>query len=216
MTLAEWELLFALADRHGFLIASDECYSELYVDESRPPLGALEAAHRLGRSGFPRLVVFGSLSKRSNVPGMRSGFVAGDASVLAKFLLYRTYHGSAMSLTVQRASEAAWRDETHVVENRRLYARKFAATLPLIRAPLATAMPEGGFYFWIRTPIADTNFARELFRTRHVTVLPGSFLARDAGMVNPGRGYVRIALVDTFDACVEAAGRIVRYAGAHA
>jgi len=214
MTLDEWERLFALADRHGFVIAADECYSELYFDESQPPLGALEAAHRLGRTGFPRLVVFGSLSKRSNVPGMRSGFVAGDASVLARFLLYRTYHGSAMSLTVQAASEAAWRDEAHVVENRRLYARKFDAALPLIRAPLTTEMPEGGFYFWIRTPIDDTDFARELFRTQHVTVLPGSFLAREAGGVNPGANHVRVALVAPFAECVEGVRRIAAFAAA--
>jgi N-succinyldiaminopimelate aminotransferase len=212
MTLDEWARLFALADRHGFVIAADECYSELYFDESRPPLGALEAAHRLGRAGFPRLVVFGSLSKRSNVPGMRSGFVAGDAAVLAKFLLYRTYHGSAMSLTVQAASEAAWRDEAHVLENRRLYARKFAAALPLIRSPLVTEMPEGGFYFWIRTPIADTDFARELYRMQDVTVLPGSFLARDAHGVNPGASHVRVALVAPFEECVEGVRRIAAFA----
>jgi N-succinyldiaminopimelate aminotransferase len=214
MTLEEWRHLFELSDRHGFVLAADECYSELYFDESRPPLGALEAAHRLGRTGFPRLVVFGSLSKRSNVPGMRSGFVAGDASILARFLLYRTYHGSAMSLTVQAASEAAWRDEAHVVENRRLYARKFDAALPLIRAPLTTEMPEGGFYFWIRTPIADTDFARELFRTQHVTVLPGSFLARQAGGVNPGANHVRVALVAPFAECVEGVRRIAAFAAA--
>jgi N-succinyldiaminopimelate aminotransferase len=212
MSLAEWERLFAAADRYGFVIAADECYSELYFDESQPPLGALEAAHRLGRTGFTRLVVFGSLSKRSNVPGMRSGFVAGDAAILEKFLLYRTYHGSAMSLTVQAASEAAWRDEAHVVENRRLYARKFAAALPLVCAPLATAMPEGGFYLWIRTPIADTDFARELFRTQHVTVLPGSFLAREADGVNPGANHVRVALVAPFDECIEGVRRIAAFA----
>lgn len=212
MALAEWEQLFALSDRYGFVIASDECYSELYFEESRPPLGALAAAHHLGRAGFPRLVVFGSLSKRSNVPGMRSGFVTGDAAILERFLLYRTYHGSAMSLTVQAASEAAWRDERHVIENRRLYARKFAATLPLLRLPLVTDMPEGGFYFWIRTPIPDTEFARELFRTRHVTVLPGSFLARESNGVNPGANHVRVALVASYEECVEGVRRIADFA----
>lgn len=211
-TLAEWRRLFAFSDRYGFVIASDECYSELYFDEAKPPLGALDAAAQLGREGFPRLVVFSSLSKRSNVPGMRSGFVAGDADVLAKFLLYRTYHGSAMNPAVQAASEAAWRDEAHVVENRRLYARKFAAALPLLQAPLETAMPEGGFYFWIRTPIADGDFARELFRREHVTVLPGSFLARDAHGTNPGAKHVRVALVAPFDECVEGVRRIARFA----
>src|SRR5262249_48059155 len=145
---------------HRFVIAADECYSELYFDDRQAPLGALEAAHRLGRTGFRRLVVFSSLSKRSNAPGMRSGFAAGDAGVLKQFLLYRTYHGSAMSPAVQAASAAAWRDEAHVAENRRLYREKFAAAAPLLAAPLETALPEGGFYFWIRTPVDDAAFAR--------------------------------------------------------
>jgi N-succinyldiaminopimelate aminotransferase len=212
MTLEEWRRIFELSDRHGFTIAADECYSELYFDAARPPLGALEAAHRLGRADYRRLVVFSSLSKRSNVPGMRSGFAAGDATVLARFLLYRTYHGSAMSLAVQAASEAAWRDEAHVVENRRLYRDKFAAALPLVRSPLETAMPDGGFYLWIRTPGEDTAFARELYGQCNVSVLPGSYLAREANGTNPGRGYIRVALVAPFDECIEGVRRIAAFA----
>ena len=211
MTLDEWREVFSLSDRHGFVIASDECYSELYFDDARPPLGALEAAHRLGREGFPRLVVFSSLSKRSNVPGMRSGFVAGDAEIMKAFLLYRTYHGSAMSPAVQAASEAAWRDEAHVADNRRLYRDKFAAALPLVRPPLETAMPDGGFYLWIRTPIDDAAFARELYRKYNVTVLPGSYLAREAHGVNPGRNHVRVALVAAPEECLEGIRRIAEF-----
>ncbi len=212
MTLEDWRRLFELSDRHGFVIASDECYSELYFDEARPPLGALQAAQRLGRKGFPRLVVFSSLSKRSNAPGMRSGFVAGDAVLLKSFLLYRTYHGSAMSLPVQQASIAAWRDEAHVRDNRRLYAEKFAAALPLIEAPLSAYMPEGGFYLWMRTPIEDSDFARRLQHEYNVLVLPGSYLAREAHGRNPGRNYVRIALVASREECVEALERIRQFA----
>jgi N-succinyldiaminopimelate aminotransferase len=208
LSLADWRQLFALSDRFGFTIASDECYSEIYPDEAAPPLGGLEAAHRLGREDFRRLVVFSSLSKRSNVPGMRSGFVAGDASVMSRFLLYRTYHGAAMNPAVQRASIAAWKDEAHVQENRRLYREKFARVGPLLAPWLDTAAPEGGFYFWARTPIADTEFARELHATYNVTVLPGSFLAREAGGANPGAHFVRIALVAGLEECLEAAGRI--------
>jgi N-succinyldiaminopimelate aminotransferase len=212
MSLTEWQRLFELSDRYGFVIASDECYSELYPDEARPPLGALEAAQRLGRTGFPRLVVFSSLSKRSSVPGMRSGYAAGDASLLKQFLLYRTYHGSAMSPAVQAASEVAWQDETHVVDNRRLYREKFAAALPLIVAPLATAMPDGGFYLWIRTPIDDTAFAQRLYAACNVSVLPGSYLTRDASGVNPGRNYVRVALVAPPGECLEGIRRIAAFA----
>jgi len=212
LKLEDWRRLFELADRHGFVVASDECYSELYYDESSPPLGALQAAHQLGRKGFERVVAFSSLSKRSNAPGMRSGFVAGDAGILKRFLLYRTYHGSAMSLPVQQASVAAWGDEAHVHANRRLYAEKYRAALPLIAAPLATAMPEGGFYLWVRTPIDDTAFARDLLRQYNVLVLPGSFLARDAHGANPGRNHVRVALVPPLADCVEAAQRISQLA----
>jgi N-succinyldiaminopimelate aminotransferase len=212
MTLDEWARLFDAADRHGFVIASDECYSELYFDEARPPLGALEAAHRLGRTGFRRVVVLSSLSKRSNVPGMRSGFAAGDAAILERFLLYRTYHGGAMSPPVQVASAAAWRDEAHVVENRRLYREKFAAALPLVSAPLETAMPDGGFYLWMRTPIPDAEFARELYRQYNVSVLPGSYLARESNGTNPGRNHIRVALVAQFDDCIEGVRRIAEFA----
>jgi N-succinyldiaminopimelate aminotransferase len=211
MGLTDWKLLFELSDRHGFAIASDECYSELYFDEASPPLGALQAARELGRADYSRLVVFSSLSKRSNAPGMRSGFVAGDPRLLRDFLLYRTYHGSAMSLSVQQASVAAWGDEEHVRENRRLYAEKFHAVLPLLRAPLSAYLPEGGFYLWIRTPIDDRDFARRLQQEYNVLVLPGSFLARDAQGGNPGRNRVRIALVAPLAECVEAVERINRF-----
>jgi N-succinyldiaminopimelate aminotransferase len=211
MTLAEWAKLFELSDRYGFVIASDECYSEIYFDEAKPPLGSLEAARKLGRDDYRNLVMFSSLSKRSNVPGLRSGFVAGDAAILGKFWLYRTYHGCAMGLPVQAASAAAWRDETHVRDNRRLYKDKFAQVTPLIAAHLDTHVPDAGFYLWARTPIADTEFARELHRRYNVTVLPGSYLARSAGGVNPGERFVRIALVAGIDECLEAARRIADF-----
>jgi len=215
MPLAQWRELFALSDRHGFAIASDECYSEIYCDEAAPPLGALDAAWQLGRRDFQRLVVFSSLSKRSNVPGMRSGFVAGDAALLKSYLLYRTYHGSAMSHTVQRASVAAWDDEAHVRENRRLYAAKYSQVLPVLeKTSLKTEKPEGGFYLWVRTPIDDTEFARELQRQYNVLVLPGSYLAREAHGVNPGKNHIRLALVAPLEECVEAAGRILQFAKA--
>ena len=212
MPLGDWTQLFELSDRHGFVIASDECYSEIYFDEAKPPLGALDAAWQLGRRDFPRLVVFSSLSKRSNAPGMRSGFAAGDASLLKQFLLYRTYHGSAMSVSVQRASIAAWNDEAHVRENRRLYAAKFDAALGMLKAPLLAYRPEGGFYLWMRTPVDDAGFARGLQRDYNVLVLPGSFLARDAHGENPGKNHVRIALVAPLAECVEALGRIGEFA----
>jgi len=208
MDLDEWRALFELADRHGFVIASDECYSEIYCGE--PPLGALQAASRLKRS-YDRLVVFSSLSKRSNAPGMRSGFVAGDARLIRKFLLYRTYHGSAMSLPVQAASIAAWNDEAHVEENRRLYAEKYRAALPRVRAPLRTEMPGGGFYLWIRTPIDDAEFARRLHAQYNVLVLPGSFLARNTAAGNPGANHVRVALVPPLAECLEALDRMSRF-----
>ena len=205
MSLDEWRTLFALSDRYGFVIAADECYSEIYFDEAHPPLGALQAAQQLGRSDYKNLVVFSSLSKRSNVPGMRSGFVAGDAAVIAKFLLYRTYHGSAMSPSIQLASTAAWNDEMHVIENRRLYAEKFAAVQPLLSAP----MPDAAFYLWMRVPNGDdAAFARQLYQDYHVTVLPGSYLARHVDGNNPGAGFIRIALVAPLPECIAAAQRI--------
>ena len=208
MTLEEWRALFDLSDRHGFVIASDECYSEIYFDESKPPLGALEAARRLGRRDFRRLVAFSSLSKRSNVPGMRSGFVAGDAEILAKFLLYRTYHGCAMNPAVQAASGAAWSDEKHVQENRRLYKEKFEKTLAILSPVTDVKMPEAAFYLWLRTPIDDTEFAKQLFGQYNVTVVPGSYLAREAHGINPGRNFIRVALVAPVEECLEAAQRL--------
>lgn len=211
MSLDDWRTIFALADQHGFVIASDECYSEIYFDEAHPPLGALTAAKQLGR-GHRNLVVFNSLSKRSNVPGLRSGFVAGDAEVMKKFLLYRTYHGSAMSPMIQAASAVAWADEAHVVENRRLYAEKFAAVQPVLNGVMRAPMPDAAFYLWAEVPSGDdTAFARELYARKHVTVLPGSFLAREAKGQNPGKGMVRIALVDGLGPCQDAARRIVEF-----
>jgi len=206
--LQEWKRLFELSDRHGFVIASDECYSEVYFD--RPPLGALEAALRCKRD-FRRLVVFSSLSKRSNAPGMRSGFVAGDAALLRSFLLYRTYHGSAMSLAVQKASIAAWNDEDHVRENRRLYAEKFKAVVPMLQA-LKAEMPDGAFYLWLRTPIDDAEFVRRLHHEYNVLVLPGSYLGREVRGENPGRNRIRVALVAPLAQCVEAANRMTEFA----
>lgn len=209
-TLDEWRALFALADRHGFVIASDECYSEIYFDESAPPLGALQAARELGR-GFERLVVFSSLSKRSNAPGLRSGFVAGDAGLLERFLRYRTYHGSAMSLAVQAASVAAWQDEAHVTQNRRLYRDKFDAVVPIVAEALQVRRPEAGFYLWLAVPDGDdTRFAWRLNHELNTLVLPGSFLGRAGApdATNPGAGFVRVALVEDLDACVEGARRI--------
>ncbi len=208
MPLDEWQHLFELSDRYGFIIASDECYSEIYFDEGRAPLGALQAASQLGRKGWPRLVMFSSLSKRSNVPGMRSGFVAGDAAILKQFLLYRTYHGCAMSLPVQAASAAAWKDEAHVIENRRLYREKFVVALEILRPVMDVEMPDAAFYLWPRTPLPDPEFARRLHQEQAVSVLPGSFLARTAHGINPGADRVRIALVASVDECAEAARRI--------
>ncbi|GAB4057341.1 succinyldiaminopimelate transaminase [Uliginosibacterium sediminicola] len=211
LSLDEWRDLFALADRYGFIIAADECYSEIYFDEAKPPLGALQAAQQLGRSNYERLVVFHSLSKRSNVPGLRSGFVAGDAAILKKFLLYRTYHGCAMSQSVQLASIAAWNDETHVQENRVLYREKFDQLVPMLSPVLGVSKPDAGFYLWARTPVDDAQFARVLFAQTHVTVLPGQYLAREARGLNPGHGFVRIALVAGVEECVSAAQRIVEF-----
>ncbi|WP_449391542.1 succinyldiaminopimelate transaminase [Eoetvoesiella caeni] len=211
MTLAEWETLFALADKYDFIIAADECYSEIYFNEQDKPLGAMQAAALLGRSDYSKLMCFSSLSKRSNVPGMRSGFVAGDATLIKQFLLYRTYHGSAISPVVSQASIAAWNDEAHVQENRRMYREKFDAVVPLLSAKLKVQRPEAGFYLWLETPGPDTDFTRELYAKTAVTVLPGSFLARTAHGVNPGANRVRIALVAPKEQCVEAAHRIAHF-----
>jgi N-succinyldiaminopimelate aminotransferase len=209
--LDEWRELFALSDRHGFVIASDECYSEIYFRDEAP-LGALDAARRLGRHDFRNLVVFTSLSKRSNVPGLRSGFVAGDATVLKQFLLYRTYHGSAMNPAVQRASAVAWNDEAHVVENRQKYRRKFAEVTPVLEPVLEIRLPDAGFYLWAGVPGGDDiGFARGLLAQYNVTVLPGSLLAREAHGINPGAGRVRLALVAETAECLAAAHRIASF-----
>jgi N-succinyldiaminopimelate aminotransferase len=210
MPLSEWKKLFDLSDRHGFVIASDECYSEIYFRDE-PPLGGLEAAAQLGRTDFKNLISFTSLSKRSNVPGMRSGFVAGDAALIKPFLLYRTYHGSAMSSVVQAASVAAWSDEAHVIENRALYRSKFAQVTPILAEVLDVALPDAGFYLWAQVRGNDVDFARDLFALYNVTVLPGSYLARDAQGANPGAGRIRMALVADTAECVEAAQRIVQF-----
>ena len=218
MPLAEWQMLFELSDRHGFVIASDECYSEIYFRDV-PPLGSLEAAVHLGRSDFRRLVAFTSLSKRSNVPGMRSGFVAGDADILKAFLLYRTYHGSAMSPTVQAASIAAWNDEAHVVDNREQYRQKFAQVTPRLATVMEVSLPDAGFYLWADVSRLaphgdDVAFALALLAQYNVVVLPGSLLAREVDGVNPGVGRIRLALVSHASDCLEATERIVAYANA--
>lgn len=203
--------LIALADEHDFVIAADECYSELYFDEDAPPPGLLSACAELGRSDFARCVVFHSLSKRSNLPGLRSGFVAGDADILKHFLLYRTYHGCAMPVQTQLASVAAWNDEAHVRANRDMYREKFAAVLDILAPVMDVQRPDGGFYLWARTPGDDTLFTRDLFTNEHVTVVPGSYLSREVNGVNPGAGRVRMALVAPLAECIEAAERIARF-----
>jgi len=215
MPLSEWKLLFELSDRFGFAIASDECYSEIYFRDEAP-LGGLEAAARLGRADFKNLLAFTSLSKRSNVPGMRSGFCAGDAALIKQFLLYRTYHGSAMSPVVQSASIAAWNDEVHVLDNRAQYRQKFAQITPLLATVLDVALPDAGFYLWAGVQGSDVDFARDLYAAYNVTVLPGSYLAREAHGVNPGARRIRMALVAQGDECLEAAQRIVTFVQARA
>jgi N-succinyldiaminopimelate aminotransferase len=208
MSLDDWQQLFQLSDQYGFVIAADECYSEIYFDENTPPLGALQAAKLLGRD-YTRLIVFSSLSKRSNVPGMRSGFVAGDSVIIEKFLLYRTYHGCAMNPAVQAASLTAWNDESHVIENRRLYAEKFSTIAPMLKSVWPRVeMPDAAFYLWIQTNQDDTDVAIQLKRDANITVLPGSYLAREAHGINPGKGFIRMALVASLPECVEAAQRI--------
>jgi N-succinyldiaminopimelate aminotransferase len=214
MPLAEWQRLFELSDRFGFVIASDECYSEIYFRDE-PPLGALEAATKLGR-GFERLIAFTSLSKRSNVPGMRSGFVAGDAAILKSFLLYRTYHGSAMNPVIQQASIAAWSDEAHVVANRAQYRAKFVRVTPMLAEVMNVALPDAGFYLWadvsrIAPHGDDVSFALALLAQYNVAVLPGSLLARESNGLNPGAGRIRLALVAEVDECIEATRRIVSF-----
>lgn len=213
-SLEDWKTLFALSKQYGFVIASDECYSEIYIGDTAP-LGALEAAQQLGNTNFDRLVVFSSLSKRSNVPGMRSGFVAGDAEILKKYLLYRTYHGCAMSPIIQDASIAAWNDEEHVKQNRALYKTKFEQVTPLLQQVLDVDLPDAGFYLWAKVdklmPISDTEFARQFYAEYNVTVLPGSYLGRVSQGINPGENRIRMALVAEVEECLEAANRIVAF-----
>jgi len=203
--------LLRLAEQYDFVIAADECYSELYNDEAKPPVGLLQTAYGMGNSAFKRCVVFHSLSKRSNAPGLRSGFVAGDAALLGGYLQYRTYHGCAMPLPSQQASIRAWQDEAHVIENRRWYREKFIAFISILEEVCPIVKPEAGFYIWLKTPIADTDFARQLYAQENVTVLPGSYLSRDFAGSNPGRNHVRIALVAPLDECIKAAHRIKNF-----
>ena len=211
MSQVDYEKLLLLAEKYDFVIASDECYSELYDDESNPPVGLLESAYRMGNTSFKRCVVFHSLSKRSNAPGLRSGFVAGDADILGQYFQYRTYHGCAMPLPTQQASIKAWLDETHVIENRRLYREKFAAFIEILSDVCDINKPPAGFYVWLKTPIADTDFAQKLFAQENITVLPGSYLSRDFAGLNPGVNYVRIALVAPLADCITAAHRIKNF-----
>lgn len=210
-TLQQLKQLIELADRYDFVIAADECYSEIYFDEQQPPVGLLQACAALGRNDYQRCLVFHSLSKRSNLPGLRSGFVAGDAQLISQFLLYRTYHGCAMPIYSQLASIEAWNDEAHVVENRDRYRAKFDAVLQRLDGVLEVSRPDAGFYLWAKTPIDDAEFARELFAQQHVTVLPGSFLSRNNSGSNPGQNRVRMALVAELDECIDAAERLVRF-----
>ncbi len=214
LSLEDWKELFALSDRYGFIIAADECYSEIYFGDI-PPLGSMEAAYQLGRTDYRRLISFSSLSKRSNVPGMRSGFVAGDAAIMKQFLHYRTYHGGAMSPVIQAASVVAWQDEEHVIDNRAQYRRKFAQITPLLQQVVDVELPDAGFYLWAKVDklltISDTEFAQQLYAEYNVTVLPGSFLAREAHGINPGEQRIRMALVASAEECMEAARRIVEF-----
>ena len=211
MDLEEWRKLFKLSEKYGFVIASDECYSEIYFRDEAP-LGGLEAAQKLGLRDFKNLIAFTSLSKRSNVPGMRSGFVAGDAELIKPYLLYRTYHGSAMSGMVQAASVVAWNDEEHVTLNRNMYREKFAAVTPVLESCLDVRLPDAAFYLWAGVPGGDDeSFAKELLTQYNVTVLPGSYLAREVAGKNPGEGRIRMALVAETKECLEAATRIKEF-----
>ncbi len=209
--LDQLQQLIELADRYNFVIAADECYSEIYFDEQQPPVGLLQACAELGRHDYRRCLVFHSLSKRSNLPGLRSGFVAGDAELISKFLLYRTYHGCAMPIYSQLVSIEAWNDETHVIDNRDQYRAKFDAVLQRLDGVLDVSRPDAGFYLWAETPIDDSDFARQLFAQQHITVLPGSFLSRSSNGTNPGKNRIRMALVAELDQCIEAAERLVRF-----
>jgi N-succinyldiaminopimelate aminotransferase len=211
MSEGDFETVLELAEKYDFVIASDECYSELYDDEANPPVGLLEVAAKMGNRDFKRCVVFHSLSKRSNCAGLRSGFVAGDAEILKSYFAYRTYHGCAMSVPTQYASIAAWQDEAHVVENRRLYREKFAAFVEILNDVCEIQKPPASFYIWLKTSISDTDFTQQLFAQENVTVLAGSFLSREFAGVNPAANHVRIALVAPLAECIEAAKRIKNF-----
>ena len=205
------KILLNLAEKHNFIIASDECYSEIYFDESTPPVGLLEVAAKMGNTDFKRCIVFHSLSKRSNAPGLRSGFVAGDAEILEDFLLYRTYHGCAMSPPVQAASIAAWNDETHVEENRRQYRQKFDAVLTILSPLMNVQKPQASFYLWADVGMNDETFTRDIYAQENLNVVPGSYLSREINGINPGKNRIRMALVATLDECIEAAERIKHF-----
>jgi N-succinyldiaminopimelate aminotransferase len=211
MSIEQLQQLIRLSDQYDFVIASDECYSELYFDEDAPPPGLLQAAQATGRNDFKNCVIFHSLSKRSNAPGLRSGFVAGDANIISHFFNYRTYHGCAMPIQHQMASIAAWNDEKHVQQNRDLYRKKFAAVIDILKPVLDVKLPDASFYLWIKTPVSDEEFARRLFEQENVTVLPGSYLSRDNNGHTPGKNHVRMALVATLEECIEAAQKIKRF-----
>lgn len=203
--------MIALSDKHDFIIASDECYSEIYCDENSAPIGLLEVCAKIGRKDFRNCVVFHSLSKRSNLPGLRSGFVAGDAEILRQYLSYRTYHGCALPLHHQLASIGCWQDEVHVRKNRDMYREKFDRVLEILQPVMHVSQSDASFYLWPETPINDEEFALRLFQQEHVTVLPGSYLSREVNGHNPGRNRVRLALVATTDECLQAAERIRRF-----
>ncbi|CAI8288678.1 MAG: LL-diaminopimelate aminotransferase [Cellvibrionales bacterium UBA7375] len=211
LSLAYYKRALELADQYDFIVSNDECYSELYRDEKDPPLGLLDVCQQLGREKFDRCIVFHSLSKRSNLPGLRSGFVAGNAQLLDFFFRYRTYHGCALSLPVQQASIAAWSDERHVQENRELYREKFDAVGKILEGILEFNTPPAGFYLWPKTPIDDVTFARDLYAQENLTVLPGSFISRKTEMGDPGKNRIRLALVPDLNDCIEAAERIASF-----
>src|SRR5690606_13726581 len=211
LTQTDWAELFALSERYGFVIVSDECYSEIYFDETKPPVGVLQAAAALGRDDFRNCLAFNSLSKRSNLPGLRSGFVAGDARLIERYFAYRTYQGCALPPPTQAASIAAWGDEAHVRENRARYRERFDAVLDILDGVLDVRRPDAGFYLWPATPRDDESFCRELYARENVLVLPGRYLSREAHGVDPGAGRARIALVAPLEQCIEAARRIRRY-----
>lgn len=209
--ISEIKKLLELAEKYDFIIASDECYSEIYLDEAAPPPGLLQVAASVGNTDYNRCLVFHSLSKRSNAPGLRSGFVAGDAEILKSFLLYRTYHGCAMPPHTQTTSVVAWADEAHVEENRRLYREKFAAVLEILSPVMEIPKPQASFYLWAKTPIDDVTFTRDIYQHQNLNVVPGSYLSREVDGLNPGANRIRLALVAEPAQCIEAAQRIRQF-----